>query len=810
MKLISFLFVFNFIFSSSIVTFDLDGLDDCGFVSVTGTFDNWSGWGANTDNNMSIELDEGSYEYVVLCVNTDGEWWNDIWSSSTQLNAPIGSECDFDPSDEFPNYGMTVGGSDMTISLCPGSCSELCDGVEPPSDTNNVTFYFDGLEDCGQVNITGTFDNWSGWGVNPADHPDYTIALEDGEYEFLFLCVDTSNDGWWNDVWSNSTTVNPPVDGDCSNGDPEFTNYAFTVTGENMSVSYCAGTCDLSCDGNIDPCIDIDCGEQVCVDGVCVDVDFFDVSFSVDMSNVNTSVDGVYIVGNDPLLEGPTGLLLEDADGDDVWEITLQLPPGSYTYKFRNGFCDNWDNCGAFWEDSLDDCGVGDWGDREVVVSNQNLDIGPHCFNSCDVGLCPDDIETYPITFVVDMGYQETDPSGVYVVGGNIYMEGPIGHLMDDSDGDDVWEVTVDLPPGTYTFKYRNGYCGSWDTCLQWQWEDFGGDCGVGEWGDREIVVVDQGFTYGAYCFDFCETGECPEISPVEVTFQVEIGDENLSEALDKGVYMYGNFNGYDYYFNPLELDYPEQGSNIFSINTVFNANDYILYKYTIGMGFADANPETDGGIAGCGSNFAGDCGGDGANFREQTIPYFDTEFDLDTYDDCPGYAIVSIGVDMSQEMVSGNGVCIAGGTMPNGPEGTLMCDLDNDDIYTATLSFPYDSHQTYKFVNGCGDTWENPGFEIIEGECTEGQWDDRFFDVEEDGQIVGPYYFGTCDLSSSFMLGDVNEDGDINVFDVVFTIDIILGNLLPSELQFLAADVNVDNAIDVIDVILIVEMILG
>ena len=65
-------------------------------------------------------------------------------------------------------------------------------------------------------------------------------------------------------------------------------------------------------------------------------------------------------------------------------------------------------------------------------------------------------------------------------------------------------------------------------------------------------------------------------------------------------------------------------------------------------------------------------------------------------------------------------------------------------------------------------------------------------------------------DDSCSNASGDVNEDGDINVFDVGFTIDIILWNLLPSELQFLAADLNADNAIDVIDVILIVEMILG
>ena len=48
------------------VTFDLSGLDDCGFVSVTGSFDSWSGWGANTDTGMAVTLQDGFYEYTIL------------------------------------------------------------------------------------------------------------------------------------------------------------------------------------------------------------------------------------------------------------------------------------------------------------------------------------------------------------------------------------------------------------------------------------------------------------------------------------------------------------------------------------------------------------------------------------------------------------------------------------------------------------------------------------------------------------------------------------------------------------------------
>ena len=73
----------------STVTFDIDGVDDCDFVSVTGSFSNWDGWGATTDTNLQIELSQGSYEFIVLCVDTsNATWYNDIWGNSEILGAP--------------------------------------------------------------------------------------------------------------------------------------------------------------------------------------------------------------------------------------------------------------------------------------------------------------------------------------------------------------------------------------------------------------------------------------------------------------------------------------------------------------------------------------------------------------------------------------------------------------------------------------------------------------------------------------------------------------------------------------------------
>ncbi len=490
------------------------------------------------------------------------------------------------------------------------------------------------------------------------------------------------------------------------------------------------------------------------------------VTFHVDMSITPASNDGVYIVdtteGSTSIFMGPEGLQMTEIS-DNTWEIVLNLDPGTYNYKFRNGFCDDFDNCSG-WEDALSDCGVGEWNDRQIVVGNNDIIEGPYCFNSCELGPCGEAPDTFPITFSVDMSIIGANPTGVYLVGGNMFLQGPLGILMNDDDENDIWEVTVDLPPGTYNFKFRNGECSTWDSCPQEFWEDFEGECGVGQWGDRQIVVTDESFTYGPYCFDFCDQGECQPNVPIDVTFQVELTDEQMEMASNcDGVFVYGNFNNFDLWVNPWAMQ-NDQGSNIYILDETFTSNDQLLYKYSICSG-ANAIAETDEGVGGCGISM-GECSSD-VNWREEMVPYTSGPFELDYFDTCPGLARVTMSVDMNNESVPGSGVCVAGGTMPNGAQGTPLCDPDGDGIYSATLSFPYDSHQTYKFVNGCGDTWENPGFEDLPSSCTEGQWNDRYFDVYEDNQLEGPHIFGECSGSTS---DDGGGNSDTNT--VTFNLD--------------------------------------
>jgi beta-glucanase (GH16 family) len=114
------------------------------------------------------------------------------------------------------------------------------------------------------------------------------------------------------------------------------------------------------------------------------DPDNSEVTFLVDMHNEQIDESGVYVSGGDVQLAGPSGILMSDSDNDNIWSVTIPLEPGTYTYKFRNGYYNYWDGPG--WEDanSLEDCGVGEWNDRQITVSDEDFIVGPYCFSSCE------------------------------------------------------------------------------------------------------------------------------------------------------------------------------------------------------------------------------------------------------------------------------------------------------------------------------------------------------------------------------------------------------------------------------------------
>ena len=68
-------------------------------------------------------------------------------------------------------------------------------------------------------------------------------------------------------------------------------------------------------------------------------------------------------------------------------------------------------------------------------------------------------------------------------------------------------------------------------------------------------------------------------------------------------------------------------------------------------------------------------------------------------------------------------------------------------------------------------------------------------------------YYTGEEGSPSSFIPGDVNNDGEVNIADINAVIDIILGGLADDATR-LRADVNEDGGINIADINAIIDII--
>ena len=57
--------------------------------------------------------------------------------------------------------------------------------------------------------------------------------------------------------------------------------------------------------------------------------------------------------------------------------------------------------------------------------------------------------------------------------------------------------------------------------------------------------------------------------------------------------------------------------------------------------------------------------------------------------------------------------------------------------------------------------------------------------------------------------MGDLNQDGLINVQDIILSINIILG-APPSSYELCSGDINEDGIIDILDIVLLINLILS
>jgi hypothetical protein len=316
----------------------------------------------------------------------------------------------------------------------------------------------------------------------------------------------------------------------------------------------------------------------------------FTVTFQVDMNNVAVVDDTVSVAGSFQVAAGfpadwsPGSTILTDPNADGVYTVDVNLPAGTYQYKFLNG---------AAWgtdESVPGACAVSN--NREITISG-NTTIPVVCFGSC--AACPSVVDTVTVTLQVDMSNETV--GGVVSVAGDLQaaMIGsstgnwtPGATLLTDANSDGIYEITFDIPEGTYQYKYLNG--AAWGTD-----EAVPSACAVNN--NREIVVAGPGpIVVPVHCFGTCSA--CvPPLPPINVTFRVDMTNEIVSS---NGLFVAGSFQNPAWVKDTLQLS-DANSDGVYEYTQLIEPAEY-QYKYYNGNGGDPDGENADFEAGGCGA----------------------------------------------------------------------------------------------------------------------------------------------------------------------------------------------------------------
>lgn len=283
------------------------------------------------------------------------------------------------------------------------------------------------------------------------------------------------------------------------------------------------------------------------------------------------------------------------------------------------------------------------------------------------------------VTFTVNMSNETVSANGVHIAGG-FDANGSTGPVWDPSAtmlsdmGNGYYEVTIDLEPGKYEYKFING--NAWGSE-----EGVPAGAQVGGGNGNRWVYVD-----GAMNVDTVAFGGMADIGMHGVLLQVNMATQTVSPL---GVHVAGSFQGWDPAATMMRN--PDGGTMYKHLFQVMPGAS-IEFKYVNG----DVWGDDEGVPAGCAQN-------GNRFFNNITGDSIYPEVCFGACDPCQG-SLVTFQVDMSNETVSPDGVHIAGAFQGWDPAGTPMTDIGGG-LYEVQLTLQNQSHQ-FKFVNG--NAWGN------------------------------------------------------------------------------------------------------
>jgi len=540
------------------------------------------------------------------------------------------------------------------------------------------------------------------------------------------------------------------------------------------------------------------------------------VSFRVDMSNATGWLNGIPPSGCPPTISGSFSnwdyyLNLNEIT-NNIWGIDLELNAGeSHEYKFGN--CE-W-NLEELNEG--DPCTTTSFGftNRYIQVPNSNIELETVLFGTCEVSdgnpywqlVWSDEFNTDsidPSKWGYDIGtgdwgwgngeaqYYTNNSNNSFIEDGKLIIKAMLqnygganytsARMVTRNHGDWTYGkfvVRAKMPAGTGTWP------AIWMLPTDWV---YGGWPYSGEIDIMEAVGFDHGAIHGtAHCETYNWWNGIP---PTGGTLMINDFDTEFHDYIiewdENRIKWYVDGTQYHIYSN----------NNQGTATWPFDQDFHLLLNIAIG------------------GTWGGQQGIDNSIFPVQMEVEYVRVYE---HNDNTPVPEVTFLVDMQNEEVDESGVFVSGSDPQlAGPSGILMSNLGvGNDIWSVTVPVSPGTY-TYKFRNGYYNYWDGPGWESADllQECGYGEWNDRQFTLNTEDLVLGPYCFSSCEPCINETVcensGDVNDDGAVNVLDIVVIVSEIIGGTVLSDDQFCAADMNEDAVLNVLDIVIIIEQILG
>jgi len=662
----------------------------------------------------------------------------------------------------------------------------------------NVTFRVDMQDYAGSFTtpeVNGSFNGWCG-GCNALTNTsgtiwEATILIPAGSYQFKYAV----------DSWADQEALVAGAGAPCFIQDGDFTNRNLDVSSDMTLDLACWNSCHACVAGGVAGCTDASSesynAAATVEDGSCL----YDVSFTVDMSQVTDAFTTPEVNGSFNGWCGGCNALSDNGDG--TWSGTFTYQAGSYEFKYA---ADGWTI-----QESLvapASCLVANFGNVNRYVSvNSDTAIGEVCYNSCSA--CTSDIPgctdmgaqnynaaatidngscEYLLTVTVDMS-QVTDGFTTPEINGNYNgWCGGCNPLTDNGDG--TWSGTFQIPNGDLEYKFA---ADSWT--IQ---EDLTGVTGCvvdfgGNW--NRVLSFTEDTNVSVVCWGSCDACAAPA-SDVRITsVNPTTGNVTLTNlgnaSQDVSSWNLCNFPAYD----------PISAATLVSGSTMLTAGASVEVQwadlidadgecglYTTGSGFSNSANIVDyvewastghqrsavavaAGVWNTGDfvdgpapyDFTGGAGDYGSAFWDATNPNYDVTFVM----------------DLSNETVNALGVNIAGTFNGFDPNGGLMTN-NGDGTFSYTVNAEEGSVIEYKYINGNNFIDE----ESVPSECGVDNGFGGFNRIHTVGsadETLATVCFGSC--TACVVLADCNDVNAANynsmastdsecLYNTTFTID--------------------------------------